>query len=109
VSSLTDFNWSRLGNGLALIWTLLAGSQSRWRRLRMESSSSEQDDRHDYERRGRHPGGPADRVGGGVAHHAAAGSDQNQEKYPQQLSAEAPPFLTGIIEIGYPIDNLLLV
>jgi hypothetical protein len=44
-----------------------------------------------------------------VAHHSATSGDQDEEEGSQQFGEEAAPFLPGIVEISYSIDDLLFV
>ena len=54
-------------------------------------------------------GGVADHAGEGVAHHAPAGRREHQEEGAEQFGEQPPPLLARVIEVGDPVDDVLLV
>jgi hypothetical protein len=44
-----------------------------------------------------------------LAHHAASGSHHHKEECAQKFGKQTPPFLSRVIEVGYPLDNVLFV
>ena len=70
-----------------------------WVQMGAGHLAHEQDDPHHHQ-----PGcddgcGAADRVGERLAHHPAAGGDEDEEEGPEELREQAPPLLARVLEV----------